>query len=151
MSAVMPSPLRRFTRYARLAKRVAVLVALAGIASCDTNNNFAPGVVGSFRIETVNGLRPPALLVRSNPESDLLIDDTFTLNSDNTYKESGLARTTLATGAVATIPIFDFGFYANNGGALILTSHAGNGSFTGTVSGDRLTITKDGTVLVYAR
>jgi hypothetical protein len=111
----------------------------------------AASIVGTYNLQSVNGVKLPATLIETTAEKIVVTDDEVTLSADLTYSEIGHAQVTASNGAAATLPEGDTGTYTNANGAVVLSSTIGNGSTNATISGSSLTIVAQGATLVYSR
>ena len=108
------------------------------------------GVTGSYQLETFNGFRLPALFYQDNFEQDQLIDEVFTIYSDGTYTDDYTMRVTDRTGTVDT-QHRDFGTFSQNNTALQFRDSSTGDIFTGSISGNTMTVSQQGDVYVFRR
>ena len=108
------------------------------------------GVMGSYQLETFNGFRLPALFYQDNFEQDQLIDEVFTIYSDGTYTDDYTMRVSDRTGTVDT-QHRDFGTFSQNNTALQFRDSSTGDIFTGSISGNTLTVSQQGDVYVFRR
>jgi hypothetical protein len=108
------------------------------------------GVTGSYQLETFNGFRLPALFYQDNFEQDQLIDEVFTIYSDGTYTDDYTMRVSDRTGTVDT-QHRDFGTFSQNNTALQFRDSSTGDIFTGSISGNTMTVSQQGDVYVFRR
>ena len=108
------------------------------------------GVMGSYQLETFNGFRLPALFYQDNFEQDQLTDEVFTIYSDGTYTDDYTMRVSDRTGTVDT-QHRDFGTFSQNNTALQFRDSSTGDIFTGSISGNTLTVSQQGDVYVFRR
>ena len=121
-------------------------------AACSdiTNGLGLNGVTGSYQLETFNGFRLPALFYQDNFEQDQLIDEVFTIYSDGTYTDDYTMRVSDRTGTVDT-QHRDFGTFSQNNTALQFRDSSTGDIFTGSISGNTMTVSQQGDVYVFRR
>jgi hypothetical protein len=131
---------------------IASLLVLAGCGGSDgTTTSTATSIVGTYNLQTVNGVHVPATIVASTDGTFVAIDDVVTLNADHTYSEAGHVRITLPNGTTTTSPETDAGTYSSTNGAVQLISTDGNGTTSGAINSNTLTIIAQGATLVYSK
>lgn len=134
-------------------RKVLIGIMLSSLVACGGSDSpAAPSVVvvGSYALQTYNGSALPAVFLQSASAKFEVLDDSYTLNADHTYTETGHFRTTTAS-SVSTSVETDAGTYSATNGAITLTSTVGNGPVSATISGNTLTLAVSGGTLVYAR
>jgi hypothetical protein len=135
-------------------RRLLAVLSFAVVACGGSDSPTGPtavSVVGAFSLKTINGASLPAVLAQTTSGKVEVLDDLFTLNADHTYSEVGHIRTTLSNGSVTTSPESDVGTYTSANGAVQLTSTVGNGTASGSVNGNTLTVIESGFTFVYSR
>jgi hypothetical protein len=127
-------------------------VALAlGLASCtDLVGYGSYDVSGSFELRTFNGSPPPTIIYQDAFEQDQLMAETFTIYSDGTYTDDYTIRVFTQGGSTQSAHR-DVGTYQQNNTALQFRDSATGDVFTGSVTGNTLTVTQLGDVYVFQR
>lgn len=131
------------------------LLAATGCLIVACGSDFAsPDIgtaVGTWSLSTYDGGPLPVTLSQNALGKVEFMDDALTLTSDLKYTETGHLRATPTNGTPSTTAQGDVGTYRNDGGAVTLTSTAGNGVDVGTIVGTKMTIIFQGHRLVYLR
>ena len=133
-------------------RRLIACLALALFAGCGGDSVTGPStdsVAGTWTLQTVNGGRLPFILAQSGADKVEGTSDVITVVSTGTFTQLTNFRTTL-DGVATDDAIDDHGTWTLKGSALTLT-FSDKSSGTATVSGNTLTVTDDGTTLVYTR
>ncbi len=109
---------------------LAIALLAIGMAAC-TNDSTSPNgsVRGTYDLRTVNGSNLPVALDNG---CDLTADQFF-IRSDGSYEED-------FTCSDPSFDDFDAGFYTVTNNVVDFSSNRGFGTFTGSVSGNVLTI-----------
>ena len=138
-----------------------VMVILAGglLTACgdgggDGGDATGPGgtsIFGTYTLETINGSSLPFVVFQVGNDKVEITAGSVQLNSDNTYSVSVTFRLTEA-GTVTTETDTGAGTFTATG-STIQFSDAGDGSgpFTGSISGNTLTIIDDGDTFVFGK
>jgi hypothetical protein len=127
-------------------------VALAlGLAACtDVTGLGSYNITGSFNLQTFNGSQLPTVSFQNNFEQDELLQETFTIYNDGTYTDDYTLRINSQTGTT-TQSFRDVGTYQQNNTALQFRDSSTGDVFTGSISGNTLTVSQLGDVYVYRR
>jgi len=130
-----------------MASLVLVLVA----AGCSDNSTGPNGsITATFTLQTFNGSSLPALFDQASGQERDLVGETFTLYSDGTYTDDYTMRTLSASGN-SDVTYRDFGVYAQNNTALQFHDSQTGDIFTGSLTGNTLTVTQFGDTYVFTR
>jgi hypothetical protein len=130
-----------------MASLVLVLVA-AGCTDYGTGPNGS--ITGTFTLQTFNGSSLPALFDQASGQERDLVGETFTLYSDGTYTDDYTMRTLSASGS-SDVTYRDVGVYSQNNTALQFQDTQTGDLFTGSLTGNTLTITQFGDTYVFTR
>ena len=131
-----------------MASLVLVLSA-AGCSDLATGLGYS-SVTGTYNLQTFNGASLPALFDQSSfQERDLLVE-TFAIYSDGTYTDDYRMRVSDQTGT-SDLNYHDAGTYQQNNTALQFRNSSTGDVFTGSITGNTLTITQFGDVYVFRR
>ena len=143
----------------RIAAAIAFLAGSLCLAACDNvDENFVIPFtrVGTFELQTANGLALPAILVDSvsPPLRIEAVSGNVVINADNTFSDAVLLRQTLG-GVVTTQTVSCSGTFTVAGNVLTF-SEVPDGNlcgetFTGTLVGRTLTATIRDVVGVFQR
>jgi hypothetical protein len=105
--------------------------------------------VGTYRLDTVNGSKLPAVLVQLGADKLEITEASITLNADNSYTGQVTLRETEG-GRTSTETSRESGTYTRNNNAITLSSDDGE-TQSASLSGRTLTMTLEGFVLVYKK
>ncbi len=130
-------------------RRLLTTVLTAGLL---TACGDATGPEGAYVLRMVGDQALPVVLVQVLDNKLEITGGVFRINNDNTYVAAYDLRTTEA-GAVENTTIAETGTYTVTDSSIQFTTSQGafSGSFSGTISGDDLTIILDGVTWVYSK
>lgn len=132
-----------------LALTVAALA--AGSIACSDVTGLGNGdISGSYELRTFNGFTLPTVSFQNQFEQDQLLGETFTIYTDGTYTDDYTLRIISNTGTT-TQNFRDTGTYSQNNTAIQFQDASTGNVFTGSISGNTLTVTQLGDVYVYQR
>ena len=119
----------------------------AGIAACgddgDATGTSGTSIFGTYTLQTVDGTNLPFVLFQIGNDKLEITAGSVRLNSDNTYSLSISLRVTQA-GTVTTETDTGAGTFTATGSTIQFSDPGdGSGSFTGSISGNTLTIIDD--------
>jgi hypothetical protein len=122
--------------------------AAAALSACGTDSSTEPTVFGTYSVISVNG-QPLPRTTQEGPLSFTEISGTVVLKSDFTYTATFVGSATIGG---QTTPATD----TSNGtftlsGSTITFVEAGVIEAVGTISGDTMTVTSDGEIIVLKR
>jgi hypothetical protein len=141
---------------------VSALVGLALLAACGGDSATAPdprptttSIAGTYNLQTVNGAPPPVIIFQSGADRVEVMSGNFTVNANSTFSNTHTFRAT-SGGQTVTLTETCTGTYALTGNSLSFSEATSGelcgGTFTGTVSGNTLTVAYDATLqAVYRR
>jgi hypothetical protein len=141
-------------------RRLTLLVSLVALVGCgDSTPQEAvlgpteTNVVGTFALRTSNGKLLPLIIRLTVDEEWDLTSDALVIGADNTWTETTNYRiTTFATGAITTQSTASSGTYSiGNSQIKFVMTTGGTGNFTGSVSGNTLSLLYNGGHFVYSR
>lgn len=128
------------------------LIALAPIvAGCGSDGPIqaVSSLPGIYTLRSVNGAALPFMLVAGDPSLEVTGDE-LALASGGSFAQRTSFRIT--TGGVASADVAnETGTYTESGATVTLRFARDNSTVTGVVSGNTVTISAPGLVLVYAR
>ncbi len=126
-------------------------VLLSGAACSDLSTGLGYGnTTGTFTLQTFNGANLPALFDQTSSSERDLVAETFTLNSDGTYADDYRMRTIDQSGT-SEQTYHDFGIYGQNNTALQFRDANTGDLFTGSITGNTLTVTQFGDTYVFTK
>ncbi len=129
-------------------------VVLAGglLPACGDDDSTGPGSVsGTYTLQTIDGTSLPFVLFQIGNDKIEITAGSVRLNSDNTYSISISLRLTRA-GTVTTETDTGAGTYTASGSTIQFSdSGDGEGPFTGSISGNTLTIIDEGVAFVFTK
>ncbi len=131
---------------------MASLVLLLSAAACsDLATGLGYGnVTGNYNLQTFNGSSLPAFFDQNNFQQRDLVAETFTLYSDGTYTDDYRMRTSDQNGT-SDLNYHDAGTYQQNNTALQFRNSSTGDVFTGSITGNTLTVTQFGDIYVFTR
>jgi hypothetical protein len=131
---------------------MASLVLLLTAAGCKTDygTGLNGNLTGSFTLQTFNGSNLPTLFDSNNLQERDLVAETFTFYSDGTYADDYRMRT-LSSSGTSEQAFRDTGVYSQNNTALQFRDTQTGDVFTGSLTGNTLTITQFGDIYVFSR
>lgn len=107
-------------------------------------------ITGSYELRTFNGSTLPTIAFNDGFEQRDILQETFTIYSDGTYTDDYTLRISSQSGQ-RTQTFRDTGTYQQNNTALSFRDSATGDVFSGSVTGNVLTVTYLGDVYVYQR
>ena len=129
---------------------VVLLLAGAGCSSDYTTGLGGNGITGTFTLQTFNGSNLPAFFDRNTFQERDLVAETFTLYSDGTYADAYRMRTITSSGTTNQ-DFQDTGIYGVNNTALQFRDSQTGNTFSGSITGNTLSVTQFGDVYVFSR
>jgi hypothetical protein len=131
---------------------MASLVLVLSAAACsDSATGLGYGnISGSYSLQTFNGSNLPALFDRTSVQERDLVSETFTVYSDGTYADDYRMRVIDQSGT-SDLNYHDVGTYQQNNSALQFRDSSTGNVFTGSITGNTLTITQFGDVYVFSK
>ena len=134
-----------------LVTMASLVVLLAGAGCSDSTGIFGNnGVNGTFTLQTFNGSNLPAFFDRNTFQERDLVAETFTLYADGTYADDYRMRTITATGNTDQ-DFEDTGTFGVNNTALSFRDAQTGNTFSGSITGNTLTVTQFGDTYVFSR
>jgi hypothetical protein len=136
----------------RLVALLLVCAALVTPAACVVDISPLTGptsVAGKYTLRTVNGSPLPYTMMELGDDKYEITAGTLTLEEGGTWKQSGADRMTEGT-SVVTSTFEVAGTYSRTGPVLTFVSE-GTGTFSGSVEGDKVSVSQDGHVAVYTK
>ncbi len=132
-------------------RRFLYLLPLVALLACGGDSSTNPGasIAGAYSLTTVNGAPLPFVVQQAGTYKYEITADTYTLAAGGTWTEVRADRTT-SNGAVTTSTKTDAGVWSRNGTSITLTSTA-NGTLSGTVSGNTLSLSSAGNTMVFTK
>ena len=134
-----------------------VMVTLAGglLTACgdddDATGTGGTSIFGTYALQTIAGTSLPAVLLEVPDFKIEVTAGSVRLNSDNTYSISISLRLTDA-GTVTTETETGAGTYTASGSTIQFSEPGtGEGPFTGSISGNTLTIIDEGVTFVFRK
>ena len=124
-----------------------------GSAACSdlvTGLGGSYNLTGNYELMTLNGSPLPTIAYDDGFEQHQLLGETFTIYSDGTYTDDYTVRVLTQTGSTQR-SFRDVGTYQQNNTALQFRDSATGDVFTGSISGNTLTVSQLGDVYVYRR
>lgn len=129
-------------------------VVLTGVLLTACGDAFSPGgVSGTYNLESINGNPLPAEIELPGvftADRTVIAAGSVTLNADGTYSVS-LTWEITEQGITTTDPFTDSGTFTLVEPSTIRFAEAGGSETTGTLDGDRLTITAGDFSFVYRK
>ena len=133
-------------------RRLIACLALALFAGCGGDSVTGPtaeSVSGTWTLQTINGAHLPFIIAQSGADKIEVTSDVITVVSGGTFTQLTQFRTTV-DGVATDDATDDHGTWKLKGTALTFT-FSDNTSGTATVSENTLTVTDEGTTLVYTK
>jgi len=126
-------------------------LAMSSVACADYVTGLGSyDISGSYELMTFNGSQVPTVVYSDGFEQREILQETFTIYSDGTYTDDYTLRIDNRTGS-SQQTIRDFGTYQQNNTALQFRDSTRGDLFTGSVTGNTLTVSYLGDVYVYRR
>jgi hypothetical protein len=126
------------------------LVLVLSAAACSDLATGLGNISGSYSLQTFNGSNLPALFDQTSFQERDLVAETFTLYSDGTYTDDYRMRVIDQNGT-SDLNYHDVGTYQQNNSALQFRDSSTGNAFTGSITGNTLTITQFGDVYVFSK
>ena len=134
-----------------LVTMTSLVVLLVGAGCSDYSTGLGGnGITGTFTLQTFNGSNLPAFFDRNTFQERDLVAETFTLYADGTYADDYRMRTITATGS-SDQDFEDTGIFGVNNTALSFRDAQTGNTFTGSITGNTLTVTQFDDVYVFSR
>ncbi len=138
----------------RSSKIVAVGLALL-LAACGEDSNSPTGtddtsIFGTYALQTILGESLPLIALEEGDDKLEITAGSIRLNSDDTYSRSVTTRLT-QSGNVTTDVFTVTGTFTANGSTLQFSGSGDEGPFTGSISGNTLTIIDASRPFVYRK
>lgn len=127
-----------------------LLLVLTAAGCSDITNGLTSNVTGTFTLQTFNGSNLPTLFDSNASQERDLISETLTLYSDGTYADDYRMRTLSASGT-SELTYHDTGVFGQNNTLLQFRDAVTGNVFTGSLTGNTLTITQFGDTYVFTR
>lgn len=126
-------------------------LAMSSVACSDIVGGLGSyNITGSYELRTFNGSTLPTIAFNDGFEQRDILQETFTIYSDGTYTDDYTLRISSQSGQ-RTQTFRDTGTYQQNNTALSFRDSATGDVFSGSVTGNVLTVTYLGDVYVYQR
>jgi hypothetical protein len=127
-------------------------LAMSSVACSDlvTGLGGSYNLTGNYELMTLNGSPLPTIAYDDGFEQHQLLGETFTIYSDGTYTDDYTVRVLTQTGSTQR-SFRDVGTYQQNNTAVQFRDSATGDVFTGSISGNTLTVSQLGDVYVYRR
>ena len=140
-------------------RRISLLLSALVVLGCsnDSESLTLPttdvNVVGTYSLTSSNGRSLPFTVLLTADEQWLITSDQFVIAGDNTWSETtNYLITTLSTGSTRTSSTQASGTYAISNGQINFTMTAGGSTpFTGSVTGNILSLLFNGGHFLYTR
>jgi hypothetical protein len=130
-----------------------LLLAIGAVSLFACGDSSGPGnasAEGTWDLIRINGSPLPFTVIEiAGSYRYEVISDRFVVHSNGTWNETFTYRET-ENGTVSTTTESDAGTWAQSGSTVSVTYSDGTVT-TGTISGDRITISAEGFVFIYAR
>ena len=120
------------------------------LACSDLTGLGAGDISGSYDLRTFNGFQLPTISYQDQFQQHQLLGETFTIYQDGTYTDDYTIRI-ISNGGTTQQNYRDTGTYQQNNTAIQFRDDATGDIFTGSISGNTLTISQLGDVYVYQR
>lgn len=123
-----------------------------GSAACSDITNGLGGynAEGSFNLMTFNGTQIPTVVYDDGIEQRQVLQETFTIYNDGTYTDDYTLRILNRNGSTQQ-SFRDTGTYQQNNTALQFRDSSTGDVFSGSITGNVLTVTYLGDIYVYQR
>jgi len=141
-------------------RRAALLLSALVVLGCSSDNSDPltlpltdANVVGSYSLTSSNGRSLPFTVLLTADEQWVITSDQFVIASDNTWSETtNYLITALSTGGTRTSSTQASGGYAISNGQINFTMTAGGSTpFTGSVTGNVLSLLFNGGHFLYSK
>jgi len=129
----------------------AALAAFALFSSCSAIDAIgsAGRLNATYELNTVNGVRIPAIIHQEPGYRLEILNANFTLESDGTYTEAGILRETI-NGSSSTVSSSTYGFYDYFDGEITFDESSGR-RYYGYIDGNSLIVEDQGVTMQYRR
>lgn len=126
-------------------------LAMSSVACSDIVGGLGSyNITGSYELMTFNGSSLPTVAYNDGFEQRDILEETFTIYSDGTYTDDYTLRISSQSGQ-SNQTFRDTGTYQQNNTAIQFRDSATGDVFSGSVTGNVLTVTYLGDVYVYQR
>ena len=141
-------------------RRAALLVSALVVLGCSSDNSDEltlpltdADVAGTYSLTSSNGRSLPFTVLLTADEQWVITSDQFVIGADNTWSETtNYEITALSTGGTRTSSTQASGGYAISSGQIKFTMTAGGTtSFTGSVTGNILSLLFNGGHFLYSK
>ena len=133
-----------------LRRTVPFLLVCSVLLACSDATSPNQGVVGTWRLQTVNGLALPFTLAQSGVDKEELTGEVMTLMAPGSLTIVTMFRYTEGSNVFAeSVP--DEGTWTVDGSTVTLTWDSDGSTSTATVSGNTMTLEDIGLTFVYRR
>ena len=132
-------------------RRLVLALSAASLLACgDSSGPEVSSAVGTWSLVTINGSPLPYTAVLIQPTYRLeILSDVFVATSNGTFTETFTTRET-ENGTVTTTTETDNGTWSQTGNTVTIVYADGTTS-TATISGNSITLSEPGLVLVFQR
>ena len=137
----------------RFLKMVVVVLASGLLTACgeDTpTGTNGTSIFGTYALQTILGESLPLIALEEGDDKLEITAGSIRLNSDDTYSRSLTTRLT-QSGNVTTDVFTVAGTFTANGSTLQFSGSGDEGPFTGSISGNTLTIIDESRPFVYRK
>jgi hypothetical protein len=139
-------------------QRACLLLSAAVILGCSSDSQTVTlgptdtNIAGTYNLTASNGHSLPVIAFFTATEEWDMTSDQFVIGGDNTWSETtNYVVTAIATGATRTTSSQSTGTYAIANRQINFTITTGNVLFTGSVSGNTLSVLFNGGQFLYVR
>ena len=139
-------------------RKLLLIPALALLGACGDKTGGAAdvtdpssGIAGTYTLQTVNGTSLPFVTFQLGNDKVEVTAGSAQLNSDNTYSYS-ITLTDTTAGTVTTTIDTGTGTYTVTGTTIQFSDPGdGSGAFTGSISGNTITVVVDGDTFGFTK
>jgi len=143
--------LPKLTLFRQQMRNFIIALALVAASACSAySTSPSVSVVGTYKLQTINGSPVPYVVVDNATAKLEFLDDQVTLTESGTFTQIGHSRRTEG-GTVTTATISLAGTYTRTGTAIVLRSGVDGTSDYGTVDGKSLMVDHFGLRASYAK
>jgi hypothetical protein len=139
-------------------RRLSLLLSALAILGCSSDKDQLTlpktdaDVVGSYSLTSSNGRSLPFIVLLTTDEEWDMTSDQFVILADNTWSETTNYQITTSTGAMRTSSTQAGGTYSIANGQINFTmTSGGTGGFTGSVTGNILSLLFNGGHFLYSK
>jgi hypothetical protein len=134
-----------------LAVLIVAGIAAGGMWACGGDSTSPGSIAGTtYNLWNVDGHGLPFIILQRGTESLWIVSRFIRLNSDGTYTDSGTFWRTRG-GQVSTFTDTANGSWTQSGSTITFTESPSGDTFTGSLSGNTLTIIDDGMAFVFRK